>query len=85
MCCSDMFRHFSRQMQQGHILRKVFSQVQIGSNLVKEQGLEGVLCEIWDLAKIDCMTRKYKLNSAVIHELHIGCDVGFTLSVVRDS
>ena len=43
---------------------------------------------IRDLAEIDekeCVIREYKTNPAVIREYYIGCDVGFSLSVVRDS
>ena len=39
---------------------------------------------IQDLAEIECMIHKYKINPAVIWEYYIGWDVGFALSVVCD-
>ena len=40
---------------------------------------------IWDSAEIERVIREYIENPAVIREFYIGCDTGFSLSVVRDS
>ena len=42
-------------------------------------------CMIRDLAEIECVIREYRKNPAVIREFYIGCDAGFSFSVVRDS
>ena len=47
------------------------------------QGLEG-FCVMWDSAEIERVIREYKENPAVTREFYIGCDTGFSLSVVRD-
>ena len=40
---------------------------------------------IRDSAEIELVIREYRENAAVIREFCIGCDAGFSLSVVRDS
>ena len=42
-------------------------------------------CVIRDSAEIERVIREHKENPAVIREFYIGCDAGFSLSVVRDS
>ena len=42
-------------------------------------------CVIWDSAEIEVVIREYRENPAVIREFCVSCDVGFSLSVVRDS
>ena len=48
------------------------------------QGLEG-FCVIRDSAEIERVIREYRKNPGVIREFYIGCDAGFSFSVVRDS
>ena len=40
---------------------------------------------IRDSAEIELAIREYRENPAVIREFYVGCDAGFSLSVVRDS
>ena len=40
---------------------------------------------IRDSAEIERVIREQRENPAVIREFYIGCDVGFSLSVVLDS
>ena len=40
---------------------------------------------IRDSAEIERVIREYRKNPAVIREFDIGCDAGFSFSVVRDS
>ena len=42
-------------------------------------------CVIRDSAEIERVIREYRKNPAVIREFYIGCDAGFSFSVVRDS
>ena len=42
-------------------------------------------CVIRDSAEIELVIREYRKNPAVIREFSIGCEAGFSLSVVRDS
>ena len=42
-------------------------------------------CVIRDSAEIELVIREYRENPAVIREFCIGCDAGFSFSVVRDS
>ena len=42
-------------------------------------------CVIRDSAEIELVIREYRENPAVILEFCVGCDAGFSLSVVRDS
>ena len=49
------------------------------------QGLEGADCVIRDSAETERVIREYTKSPAVIHEFRIGCEAGFSLSVVRDS
>ena len=54
------------------------------SPLIFKQGVEGVLRDP-DSAEIERVIREYRENPGVIREFCIGCDAGFSLSVVRDS
>ena len=49
------------------------------------QGLEGADCVIRDSAETEHGIREYTKSPAVIHEFRIGCEAGFSSSVVRDS
>ena len=40
---------------------------------------------IRDSTEIELVIREYRENPAVIREFSVGCDAGFSLSVVRDS
>ena len=42
-------------------------------------------CMIRDSAEIECVIREYRKKPAVIREFYIGCDAGFSFSVVHDS
>ena len=42
-------------------------------------------CVIRDSAEIELVIRECRENPAAIREFCIGCDAGFSLSVVRDS
>ena len=42
-------------------------------------------CVIRGSAEIERVIRDYRKNPAVIREFSIGCDVGFSFSLVRDS
>ena len=42
-------------------------------------------CVIRDSAENERLIREYRKNPAVIREFRIGCEAGFSLSVVRDS
>ena len=40
---------------------------------------------IQDSVEIERVIREYRKNSAVIREFYVGCDAGFSSSVVHDS
>ena len=42
-------------------------------------------CVIRDSAEIERVIREYRKNPTLIREFYIGCDAGFSFSVVRDS
>ena len=57
-------------------------------NLTKIRRVWKGFCVIRDSAEIERVIREYRkllLNPAVIREFYIGCDAGFSFSVVRDS